>query len=150
MSNVEELYQNKARRDDSDGFIKMKGTFKPSPFTDRTYDHVFVPNDTGPATVVIPVYDSHGLIDIVGVRAMCGVLSRAVASISARYLIRLAFIRRQPIGSHPIAASCRCRNRFYGRCRTRRLSRNLTERNAGNFALQSLLAISAGQHRTEP
>lgn len=65
MLNVEELYQKRARRSDGDGTIQMRGAFRPAPLTYS--GHVFEPDDTGPATVVIPVYDSHGIIDVVAV-----------------------------------------------------------------------------------
>jgi hypothetical protein len=47
----------------------MRGTFKPSPSAEYTYDYIFVPNDDGELTFVIPVFDGGGLIDIIAVGA---------------------------------------------------------------------------------
>jgi hypothetical protein len=63
---VEELYQKRARRNDSDGTIEMRGTFKPNPSSRYCYDYIFEPG-AGEPTFVIPVFDRHGVIDIVAV-----------------------------------------------------------------------------------
>jgi hypothetical protein len=63
MSTIEDLYQKRARRHD-DGSIRMNGVFKTAP----TYSgFTFQPDDDGESTVVVPVYDSVGLIDVVAI-----------------------------------------------------------------------------------
>jgi hypothetical protein len=64
MLSVEELYQTRARRNDSDGTIEMRGTFRHAP-THSGY--IFHPNDDGEPTLVVPVFDGCGLIDIVAI-----------------------------------------------------------------------------------
>jgi hypothetical protein len=68
MLDIEQLYHERARRNDSNGAMEMRGTFKPALLTDYAYDYIFEPNDDGLSTFVIPVFDGCGVIDIVAVR----------------------------------------------------------------------------------
>ena len=62
-TDVFDLYASLARRYE-DGLIKMRGTFQAA---STLSGWRFEPDETGPPTVVIPVFDAVGLIDIVAV-----------------------------------------------------------------------------------
>jgi hypothetical protein len=61
------LYQKRARRNDSNDAIEMRGTFKPALLADYIYDHIFEPNDDGQPTFVIPVFKGCRVIDILAI-----------------------------------------------------------------------------------
>jgi hypothetical protein len=69
MSKIEDLYLSRARHNDDTGRTEMRGTFKPNPSSRYCYDYIFEPNDDGLATVVVPVFDQHGIIDVLAVGA---------------------------------------------------------------------------------
>ena len=64
MSSIEDLYHDKARRCDRDGLTYIRGAFRKAP---TLSGYVFEPNDDGEPTLVIPVFDSAGIIDLVAI-----------------------------------------------------------------------------------
>jgi hypothetical protein len=63
---VTDLYQDHAHRR-GDNVMIMAGVFRPALLPDYTYDYIFEPNDDGPPTRVIPVFDECKVSDIVAV-----------------------------------------------------------------------------------
>ena len=63
-ADVYDLYHHRARRHD-DCKVKMRGTFQAANLPDKTYDNIFVPDDEGDLTHVIPIFEGCRVIDIV-------------------------------------------------------------------------------------
>jgi hypothetical protein len=53
---IYDLYKTHARLHD-DGKVKMRGTFRPVHLPLHTYDHIFLPDEDGDLTHVVPVFD---------------------------------------------------------------------------------------------